>query len=140
MLRITRAIAIPEAAIVERFIRAPGPGGQNVNKVASAVELRFDAAGSPDLSEEVKSRLRRIAGRRMTREGILVIAAHTHRTQEANRREARRRLTGLLRQAARPPKRRKPTAPPKAARERRLRAKKLRATRKAARKPPAGEE
>jgi len=139
MLRVTPSIAIADSELVERFKRASGPGGQNVNTLASAVELRFDAAASTSLPAEVKSRLRRLAGSRMSKEGVIVITAQTHRSQQANRREARRRLARLLRQATRAPKPRKPTRPSRAAKERRLQAKKRRGARKAQRKPPPPE-
>jgi len=140
MLRINAAIAIPEDELVERFKRASGPGGQNVNKVASAVELRFDVEASSALPPPAKARLRRLAGGRMTKDGVIVITARTQRSQEANRRAARQRLAVLIRQATRAPTPRKPTHPSRAAKERRLHAKKLRGTRKARRKPPAPEE
>src|SRR5579872_6397289 len=99
MIRITPRIAIDESEIVEQFVRASGPGGQNVNKVASAVQLRFDIRGSSSLSEVVRARLETLAGRRVTRDGVLVIIAQRHRTQERNRAEARERLIDLVRRA-----------------------------------------
>ena len=126
MIRITSKIAIDEGEIHEDFVRASGPGGQNVNKVSSAVQLRFDVAHSPSLPEEVRRRLTRLAGRRMTRDGVLIIEARRHRNQEQNRQDARERLVQLVRQAARPPVPRRTTKPTRASRERRLKAKRHR--------------
>ena len=123
MIAITPTIAIAEDEIRESFIRASGPGGQNVNKVATAVELRFDAAASPSLPEDVKRRLARLAGSRMTRDGVVVIRAEEHRSQERNRAEALQRLVDLLRRAAHRPKPRRATKPTLASRKRRLEAK-----------------
>jgi ribosome-associated protein len=120
MIPITPAIALDESELEERFVRSSGPGGQNVNKVASAVQLRFDARHSPSLSPAVRARLERLAGRRLTLEGVLVITAQRHRTQEANRRDALERLIDLIRRAAEPPVPRKPTRPTRASRRRRL--------------------
>jgi|SRR5579859_6892143 ribosome-associated protein len=127
MIAVTPNITIDESEISERFIRASGPGGQNVNKVASAVQLRFDARHSPSLPEDVRTRLMRLAGRRLTQEGVLVITAQRHRTQEANRRDALDRLIELIRRAAEPPVPRKPTKPTAASRRRRLEGKRRRA-------------
>ena len=132
MLQITDKIALDERELDERFVRASGPGGQNVNKVATAVELRFNVATS-SLPSEVKARLVVLAGSRMTTDGVLVLDSREHRTQGQNREAARTRLVALIQQAAVRPKTRRPTKPGKAAKERRLTAKKRRANVKGAR-------
>ena len=126
MLYITPAISIDEGDIEEEFIRASGPGGQNVNKVATAVQLRFDVSGSASLPDDVRTRLIRLAGRRITKEGVLIIRAHRFRTQEQNRRDALERLIGLIRNAAEKPRVRRKTKPSPASKERRLEAKERR--------------
>jgi len=125
MIRITGAIAIDERDIVESFIRASGPGGQNVNKLATAVQLRFDVAHSA-LPPDIRARLARMAGRRMTADGVLVITAQRHRTQARNRDDARERLIELVRRAAAPPVPRRATRVPASARRERLETKKRR--------------
>jgi ribosome-associated protein len=127
MIRITPHIGIEEREIEESFIRASGPGGQNVNKLATAVQLRFDVRRSPSLPDDVRARLETLAGRRLTRDGVLVISAQRHRTQERNRQDALERLIELIRQAAVRPVPRRPTRPTKGSRERRIESKKRRA-------------
>ncbi|RDZ26771.1 alternative ribosome rescue aminoacyl-tRNA hydrolase ArfB [Lysobacter silvisoli] len=121
-------ITIPEQELTERFVRSTGPGGQNVNKVATAVELRFDVAQSPSLPEAVRERLLAKRDRRMTNEGVLVISAQRFRTQERNREDARERLAAFIDSGMRAPKPRIATRPSRAAKERRLGAKRERST------------
>lgn len=130
MIRITDHISIAETELRWHFVRASGPGGQNVNKVSSAVELRFDVAHSKRLTHEVKSRLRRIAGNRMTLDGVLVIQAQRFRSQSRNRDDALQRLVDMVRAASLSPKARKATLPSQAAKRRRLETKKSRAATK----------
>ncbi|HYM42051.1 MAG TPA: alternative ribosome rescue aminoacyl-tRNA hydrolase ArfB [Steroidobacteraceae bacterium] len=122
-LRINAELEIPDNELTLSFMRSSGPGGQNVNKVASAVQLRYDLQGSAALSEPVKMRLRSLSGRRLTADGALLIVARTHRSQEQNRRDAEERLAELVRRALIQPKTRKATAPTRGARERRLESK-----------------
>lgn len=142
MLAITPAITIPEDELEERFIQASGPGGQNVNKVATAVQLRFRAARSRALPPEVRERLLRTAGSRITGGGTLIITARRFRTQESNRRDARARLAAIIARAAREPRRRRPTRPTRAARERRLqeKAERSRIKRRRAERPDDDDE
>ena len=127
MIRVTDHISIDAREIEESFVRASGPGGQNVNKLATAVQLRFDVRGSPSLPAEVRARLERLAGTRVTRDGVLIIIAQRHRTQARNREDALERLVELVSRAAVAPRLRRPTRPRAAARRRRVEAKKHRA-------------
>jgi ribosome-associated protein len=120
MIPVTASLAIDERDLEERFIRAAGPGGQNVNKVSTAVELRFNVNGHTELPEDVRVRLERLAGRRLTLDGEIVIRADAHRTQDRNRSEALARLVALVEQATHRPKPRKPTRVPKAQKQKRL--------------------
>ena len=140
MVQVAPGVTIPEEELEERFIQSGGPGGQNVNKVATTVQLRFDATGSPSLPPEVRRRLLRIAGRRVTADGTLVITARRFRTQEANRRDARERLAALVAQALAEPRPRQATRPTRAARERRLQDKARRAAVKRRRTQPGDED
>jgi ribosome-associated protein len=135
MIRITETIQIDSAQIREKFIRASGPGGQNVNKVATAVQLRFDVKKSSDLPEDVRARLLKIGGQRITQRGVLVIDARRYRTRQRNRQDAQDRLIALIRRAATKPKPRRKTRPTLASKERRLDAKKRRGRVKSLRAP-----
>ncbi|HYK79863.1 MAG TPA: alternative ribosome rescue aminoacyl-tRNA hydrolase ArfB [Micropepsaceae bacterium] len=126
-LPVMDGISVDEEELSESFVLASGPGGQNVNKVSSAVQLRFDVARSPSLPGDVRDRLMALAGSRLTKDGVLIILARNHRTQERNRAEARERLFDLIRRAATPPKPRRPTKPTFASKRRRLDDKTMRA-------------
>ena len=140
MIQVTRGIAIAEEELSEEFIRASGPGGQNVHKVSSAVQLRFDARRSPNLPEGVRARLERLAGHRLTQEGVIVITAQRFRTRERNREDALERLLALIREAAiPPPPPRRPTKPTLGSKTRRLEGKARRAGVKQMRGKPVGD-
>ena len=126
MIRITGTISIDEREIEESFIRSSGPGGQNVNKLSTAVQLRFDVRRSPSLPNAVSVRLQKLAGSRLTKDGVLVLTAQRYRTQERNRQDALDRLSELVREAAMPPKPRRPTRPTMASKRERLETKKRR--------------
>ena len=140
MIPISDAIAIEEREVEESFVRAAGPGGQNVNKVATAVQLRFDVRRSPSLPDAVRARLEKLAGRRLTQDGVLIITAQRYRTQERNRQDALERLVALLRRAAVRPAPRRPTKPTASARRRRLEDKSHRAGIKKLRTTPPSVE
>jgi ribosome-associated protein len=140
MIRVTDTITIDEAELEESFVRASGPGGQNVNKLSTAVQLRFDVRRSPSLPNDVAIRLMQAAGSRLTQDGILVIIAQRHRTQERNRADARERLIEMIRDAATPPKKRRATKPTKASKVRRLESKKRRSGVKSLRQSRPGVE
>jgi ribosome-associated protein len=139
MIRVTPTIAIDENEIEESFIRSPGPGGQNVNKVASAVQLRFDVRASKSLPEAVRARLARLAGSRLTRQGVLVLVARDHRSQERNRREALDKLIELIRRASVAPVIRRKTKPTFGSKQRRLESKVHRSKVKSLRRPGSGD-
>jgi ribosome-associated protein len=140
MIQITPSLSIDEREFTESFIRSSGPGGQNVNKLSTAVELRFDAARSPSLNPNLLARLRRLAGRRMNDDGVLIIKAQSFRKQERNRAEALARLVDLIRRAAVPPKPRRATKPTLASKQRRLNAKTRRSRIKRLRTSRPGED
>jgi len=140
MIPVTDTIAIEDDELTERFVRASGPGGQHVNTSSTAVELRFDARSSPSLPDDVKHRLERIAGSRMNQDGVIVIFAQSHRSQEMNRQDARARLVDLIEQATHRPKPRKKTRPTYASKLKRLEGKAKRSGVKAMRGRPRGED
>lgn len=139
MIRITRAISIDEGEIEEHFVRASGPGGQKVNKVSTAVQLRFDVGRSKSLPSEVRDRLLRMGGRRITDDGVLIIDARRYRMQQRNRQDAMERLISLIRKAAPRPKKRRKTKPTLASKKRRLDSKRRRSQTKDLRRPVADE-
>lgn len=139
MLRITSRISLDEGEIEERFVRASGPGGQNVNKVATAVQLRFRITGSPSLPEPVRQRLVRVAGRRVDKSGVLTIEARRYRDQSRNREDAIERLLKLIRKAVETPEPRRPTKPTTASRQRRLDEKRKRGELKKSRRSDPGD-
>jgi ribosome-associated protein len=136
VIEINNEITIPESEIQESFVRASGPGGQHVNRAATAVQLRFDVVNSESLPEPVRERLERLAGHRMTEDGVLIIEAQRYRSQERNRQDAVDRLVALIQKAAQEPKRRRKTRPTKASKERRLEEKRRRSEIKRLRRPP----
>lgn len=140
MIRVTDTISLDDSELEESFVRASGPGGQNVNKVSSAVQLRFDARRSSSLPNDVAIRLMKLAGSRLTKDGVIVIVAQSHRDQARNRAAARERLIALIRQAAAPPKPRRATRVPKAQKRQRVEGKKHRGRIKSLRRAKPGND
>jgi ribosome-associated protein len=136
VIRVSPSISLSESELQFDFIRASGPGGQNVNKVSTAVQVRFDVNGSDALPEGVRQRLIKLAGSRMTNDGVLILTARRHRTQERNKQDGIDRLVQMIQEAASPPRRRKKTRPTRASKERRLKAKKARGDTKQGRNRP----
>ena len=136
MIQITPQVFLRDDEISEEFVRSSGAGGQNVNKVSTAVQLRFDVDNSPSLSAEIKDRLKQVAGKRITAEGILLLKAQSFRTQERNRQDALERLVALIQEAVPRPVMRRATKPTRASKERRLTAKRVQSARKQARQVP----
>lgn len=136
MIRINRTLTIPDSEIEEKFIHSSGPGGQNVNKVATAVQLRFNIDQSTSISESTKERLKTISKNQITKDNILIVEAKSHRSQEKNRKKARENFSQIIRKAMKSVKKRKKTEPPIKANEKRLESKKIRAAKKKLRQPP----
>jgi len=140
MIRLAPGAALEESELMESFVRASGPGGQNVNKVATAVELRFDIRNAPSIDEDIKARLEKLAGQRLTLDGVIIIFAQKHRTQELNREDARERLFELIRKAAKRPIIRRPTRPTLASKKRRVESKVKRGSIKGLRNKPSNDD
>ena len=140
MISLAPGAALEESELIESFVRASGPGGQNVNKVATAVELRFDIRNAPSLDEDIKQRLEKLAGQRLTLDGVIILFAQSHRTQEMNRADARERLFELIRKAAKRPIIRRPTRPTLASKKRRVESKVKRGSIKGLRGKPSSED
>jgi len=140
MIRLAPGAALEESELMESFVRASGPGGQNVNKVATAVELRFDIRNAPSIDEDIKARLEKLAGQRLTLDGVIIIFAQKHRTQEMNREDARERLFELIRKAAKRPIIRRPTRPTLASKKRRVESKVKRGSIKGLRNKPSNDD
>ena len=140
MIRLAPGAALEESELIESFVRASGPGGQNVNKVATAVELRFDIRNAPSIDSDIKARLEKLAGQRLTLDGVIILFAQKHRTQEMNREDARERLFEIIRKAAKRPIIRRPTKPTLASKKRRVESKVKRGTTKGLRNKPSNDD